>query len=91
MSHYYYYYYYYFIIIIIIIIIKLIKFDNVSRAMTAKISAKKCVARSEFLFCLFSRFRRICGYAELASGVTRPRKTILDMRRFRLKNQRFDG
>ena len=32
------------------------KFDNVSRAMTAKKPAKKCVAHSEFLFSLFSYF-----------------------------------
>jgi len=31
---------------------------------------RKCAALSEFLFCLFSRFRRHCGYAKLARGVT---------------------
>ena len=31
---------------------------------------KKCVARSEFLFCLFCRFRHDCGCAELASNFT---------------------
>ena len=31
-----------------------IKFDNVSRAKQAKKSAKKCVACSEFLFCLLN-------------------------------------
>ena len=31
-----------------------IKFDNVSRAKPAKKSAKKCVACSEFLFCLLN-------------------------------------
>ena len=31
-----------------------IKFDNVSRAEPAKKSAKKCVACSEFLFCLLN-------------------------------------
>ena len=31
-----------------------IKFDNVSSAMTKKKSDKKCVACSEFLFCLFN-------------------------------------
>ena len=31
---------------------------------------RKCVALSEFLVCLFSCFRRHCGYAELASSVT---------------------
>ena len=38
--------------------------------MMAKKSAKKCVAHWEFLFCLFSRFRHDCGYAELASNFT---------------------
>ena len=31
---------------------------------------RKCAALSEVLFCLFSRFRRHCGYAKLASNVT---------------------
>ena len=31
---------------------------------------RKCAALSEFLFRLFSRFRRHCGYAKLASNVT---------------------
>ena len=68
-----------------------IKFDNVSRAMTAKKSAEKCAACSEFLLCLFSRFHRPCGYAELTSSVTRPRQTIVDMRRFSQKDRLFDG
>ena len=32
------------------------KFDNVSRAATAKKPAKKCVVHSDFLFSLFSYF-----------------------------------
>ena len=51
---------------------------------------RKCVALSEFLFCLFSRFRRHCGYAKLASSVT-TQNIFLDMRLFRLKNRRLDG
>jgi len=31
----------------------LIKFDNFSRAMTAKKPAKKCAVRSEYLFCAY--------------------------------------
>jgi len=59
-----------------------IKVDNASRAVTAKKSAKKCAARSEFLFCLlnlllfwFAPFRRLCGCAELASRVTTQNKS----------------
>ena len=51
--------------------------------------AKKCTVRSEFLFCLLSRFCRCCGCVKLL--VALPRKTRLDMRRFRLKNRRFNG
>ena len=43
------------------------KFDNVSHAMTALKLVKKCAARSEFLFCLFSRFRHSCSCPECAS------------------------
>ena len=48
----------------------IIKFDSINRVMMAKKSAKKCAARSEFLFCLFSRFLHDCGCAELASNFT---------------------
>ena len=51
--------------------------------------AKKCTVRSEFLFCLLSRFCRCRGCVKLLVALTR--KTLLDMRRFRLKNRRFDG
>ena len=43
----------------------IIKFDSINRVMMAKKSAKKCAARLEFLFCLFSRFLHDCGCAEL--------------------------
>ena len=46
------------------------KFDNVSHAMTALKLVKKCAARSEFLFCLFSRFRHSCSCPECASRVS---------------------
>ena len=46
------------------------KFDNVSHAMTALKLVKKCAACSEFLFCLFSRFRHSCGSPEFASRVS---------------------
>ena len=46
------------------------KFDNVSHAMTALKLVKKCAARSEFLFCLFSPFRHSCGCPEYASRVS---------------------
>ena len=49
---------------------------------------RKCVALSEFLFRLFSRFRRHCGYAKLASNVT-TQKFFFNMRPFRLKNRRL--
>ena len=65
----------------------IIKFDSINRVMMAKKSAKKCVARSEFLFCLFSRFHQDCGCAELASNFIT--QTILDMRRFGPKNRRL--
>lgn len=45
-----------------------IKVDNASRAVTARKSAEKCTARSEFLFCL-------CGCAEFASRVTTQNKS----------------
>ena len=48
----------------------IIKFDSINRVMMAKKSAKKCAARLEFLFCLFSRFLHDCGCAELASNFT---------------------
>ena len=47
---------------------------------------RKCAALSEFLFCLFSRFRRHCGYAKLACNVTTQN---IDMRPFRLKIRRL--
>ena len=62
----------------------LIKFDNFSRALTAKKPAEKCAARLRVLvLVLIFRFRRRCGCAEHAS--TQAWKAILDMRRFRLK------
>ena len=62
----------------------LIKFDNFSRALTAKKPAEKCAGRGESTcFVLIFRFRRRCGCAEHAS--TQAWKAILDMRRFRLK------
>ena len=45
-------------------------FDNVSCAMTAKKTAKKFTALSEFLLCLFSYFLCCCGCAEIASSLT---------------------
>ena len=71
------------------------KFDNVSHAMTALKLVKKCAACSEFLFCLFSRFRHSCGCPEFTSRVSgiimktfswSPSKL-----RFPFKNQPSDG
>ena len=48
------------------------KFDNdfVSHAMRATKLVKKFAARSDFLFCLFSRFRHSCSCSELTSHVS---------------------
>ena len=53
------------------LIATIIKFNNISREMTAKKSAKKCTAHSEFLFCLFSCFCRHSGSTVLASSDTK--------------------
>lgn len=58
--------------------------------ITAKKPAKTCAIHSEFLFnCLFSCFACQCGCTEL-NGML-PGKAVLYMRRFCLKNQRYDG
>ena len=46
------------------------KFDNVNHAMTATKQVRKCAARSEVLFCLFSRFHHSCSCPELTSRVS---------------------
>ena len=64
-----------------------IKVDHASRAVTAKKSAEKCTARSEFLFCLlnlllFGLLLSVVFAVALSSPVELPVKTNLDMRRF---------
>lgn len=73
-------------------------FDNVIRAKTGKkICQKRCAARSAFLFCLFYLLLFLCFLVSvvvvvaLGSPVGLQRKPIPNMRRFRLKNLRFDG
>ena len=46
------------------------------------------MSKRVLLFFLFNLLAGRCGYAELVVELTR--KTILDMRRFRLKNRQFD-
>ena len=71
-----------------------IKFDNDSRAITAKKSDKKCDACSEFLFCwlnlpLFHLLISIAAVVALSSPVAFSCKTILDMWQFCLENQQL--
>ena len=73
-------------------------FDNVIRAKTGKkICQKRCAARSEFLFCLFNLLLFFCFLVSVVVVVALgllvglQRKPIPNMRRFRLKNLRFDG
>ena len=73
-------------------------FDNVSRAKKAKKSAKNGVLHVQsfcfayltccFFFCFFVS---VVVVVALGSLVGLPRKPIPNMRRFRLKNLRFDG
>ena len=47
--------------------------DEIEVSTIANVAA----ALSEFLFCLFSRFRRYCGYAELTSSVTTQNNVLI--------------
>ena len=61
------------------------KFDNVSLSMTAKKSAKKCTACSKFCFAYKFSLLYFLVSIIVVVVVAQPRKTILDIRPFRLK------
>ena len=61
------------------------KFDNVSLSMTAKKSAKKCTACSKFCFAYNFCLLYFLVSIIVVVVVAQPRKTILDVRPFRLK------
>ena len=67
----------------------LIKFDNFSRALTARKPAEKCAARSEYLFCAYFSFSVVVVVA-LSTLVLKHGKQFLICDDFAWKNRRFN-